>query len=135
MVAFTILALAVATNLFYHTNYVVMSHAFLFFLHALLIHAVKQFRTFKGLGGLLEDDLERAHQESWSLHRRLAGVNNQQNKAEFFGHWERVKNDPKVICEIFCNRDRAKILSAVSGGCRIYRGLPVCTFIDNNRVW
>ncbi|MEL7426739.1 MAG: hypothetical protein AAFN81_27350 [Bacteroidota bacterium] len=42
-VAITILALALATNLFYHTNYVVMSHAFLFFLHAALIHLSVSF--------------------------------------------------------------------------------------------
>ena len=39
----TCLALAIATNLFYHTNYVVMSHGFLFFLHAWLLRATARF--------------------------------------------------------------------------------------------
>lgn len=42
-VVLTALALVLATNLFYHTNYVVMSHAFLFFLHALLIYLSIRF--------------------------------------------------------------------------------------------
>ena len=43
VVVITILSLVLATNLFYHSNYVVMSHAFLFFLHSLLIHLSIRF--------------------------------------------------------------------------------------------
>ncbi|OAV45345.1 glycosyltransferase family 39 protein [Lewinella sp. 4G2] len=36
-------ALVAATNLFYHTNYVTMSHGFLFFLHTWLLYATVKF--------------------------------------------------------------------------------------------
>lgn len=37
------LSLVLATNLFYHTNYVIMSHGFLFFQHCLLIYLTVRF--------------------------------------------------------------------------------------------
>ncbi|NJC27466.1 hypothetical protein [Neolewinella antarctica] len=43
VVTITCIALAAATNLFYHTNYVTMSHGFLFFLHTWLLHATVRF--------------------------------------------------------------------------------------------
>lgn len=42
-VALTVIALVVATNLFYHVTYVTMSHGFLFFLHCLLIYLSAKF--------------------------------------------------------------------------------------------
>lgn len=43
VVTITCLSLVTATNLFYHTNYVTMSHGFLFFLHVWLIHGTVRF--------------------------------------------------------------------------------------------
>ena len=46
----TCLSLVIATNLFFHTNYVTMSHGFLFFLHTWLLHATVRFWEKPGVG-------------------------------------------------------------------------------------
>ncbi|PHI19051.1 hypothetical protein CEQ90_14850 [Lewinellaceae bacterium SD302] len=43
VVSLTILSLVLATNLFYQSTYVIMSHGFLFFLHSLLIYLSAKF--------------------------------------------------------------------------------------------
>lgn len=47
------LSLVLATNLFYHTNYVIMSHGFLFFQHCLLIWLTVRFWDKPGFGRFL----------------------------------------------------------------------------------
>lgn len=47
------LSLILATNLFYHTNYVIMSHGFLFFQHCLLIWLTVRFWDKPGFGRFL----------------------------------------------------------------------------------
>lgn len=50
VVTLVVFALILATNLFYHTNYVIMSHGFLFFQHSLLIYLTVQFFKKSSIG-------------------------------------------------------------------------------------
>ena len=52
-VALTVLALVLATNLFYQATFVTMSHGFLFFLHCWLLHATVRFWEGPGRGRAL----------------------------------------------------------------------------------
>lgn len=65
-------------------------------MHNLLSHAARQMRKYKGIGELLEDDLEKSHQDMDRLHRRIAGLGSCAKRAESLMHYQKAANRKDV---------------------------------------
>ncbi|GAB5553432.1 MAG: hypothetical protein Sapg2KO_30230 [Saprospiraceae bacterium] len=105
VVTLVVFALILATNLFYHTNYVIMSHGFLFFQHSLLIYWTVQFFKKSSVGlafaigatvGLIT--LTRVPEIVVGLVPLLWGVTNKASFLERISFF--IKNYSFLICAI-----------------------------------
>jgi hypothetical protein len=64
--------------------------------HGLDTHAAAQMKRIGGFGDMLEDDLEKSHQDCDRFGQRVARLKSAPLKAAAFSHHERTINDPKV---------------------------------------
>jgi len=64
--------------------------------HSLMRHALWQFRLLRGFGDLLEDDMEKSHQDGARFERRVAGLQSEENKCASFSRNEKINSNPKV---------------------------------------
>jgi hypothetical protein len=64
--------------------------------HGLDTHAAAQMKRIGGFGDMLEDDLEKSHQDCDRFGQRVARLKSAPLKAAAFSHHERTVNDPKV---------------------------------------
>jgi hypothetical protein len=65
--------------------------------HALMRHALNQMRRIGGFGGMLEDHVEKSHQDMDKFHQRVATLKNYEMRAKSYSHHEKTANDPGVV--------------------------------------
>jgi hypothetical protein len=65
--------------------------------HALMRHALKQMRDVGGFGEMLEDHVEKSHQDMDKFHQRVATLRSFEMRAHSYCHHEKTANDPKVL--------------------------------------
>jgi hypothetical protein len=64
--------------------------------HLLHVHALPFMRQHKGFGEMLEDDLEKSHQDMDRIHRRLAGLGSCSKRADAISRRESTRSTPAV---------------------------------------
>jgi hypothetical protein len=64
--------------------------------HALIVHAIFQAMRTNGFGDMLEDELEKSHQEALRFRARVARLQSMNARANAFSASEKVRNNPKV---------------------------------------
>jgi hypothetical protein len=64
--------------------------------HALMSHALIQFKTIGGFGDMLEDELEKSHQEALRFRSRVSRLRSMAARANAFSASEKVRNNPEV---------------------------------------
>jgi len=64
--------------------------------HFLKSHAFRQMMRIFGFGCMLEDDLEKSHQDCFKVQQRLARLNSDLKKEQNFSRSEVVSNDPSI---------------------------------------
>jgi hypothetical protein len=64
--------------------------------HALMIHAIVQYMATGGFGDMLEDELEKMHQEALRFRSRVARLRSMAARANAFSASEKVRNNPSV---------------------------------------
>jgi hypothetical protein len=65
--------------------------------HALMRHALEQMRIIGGFGEMLEDHVEKSHQDMDKFHQRVATLRSFEMRAKSYSHHEKTANDPKVL--------------------------------------
>ena len=60
-------------------------------------HALEQMRRIGGFGEMLEDHVEKSHQEMDKFHQRVATLRNYEMRAKSYSHHEKTANDPRVV--------------------------------------
>jgi hypothetical protein len=60
-------------------------------------HALEQMRRIGGFGEMLEDHVEKSHQDMDTFHQRVARLRSYDMVANSYSHHEKTVNDPKVI--------------------------------------
>ena len=68
--------------------------------HLLHIHALSLMRKYNGFGEMLEDDLEKSHQDMDRIHRRTASLGSAKLRAQTISRKEHVKNVHDVQVEL-----------------------------------
>ncbi len=65
--------------------------------HALMRHALEQMRNIGGCGEMLEDHVEKSHQDMDKFHQRVATLRSYAMRAKSNSHHEKTANDPAVL--------------------------------------
>jgi hypothetical protein len=65
--------------------------------HLLLVHALPLMRKHNGFGDMLEDDLEKSHQDMDRIHRILAGLGSCMKRAHAISRKLKTKSKPAVV--------------------------------------
>jgi hypothetical protein len=64
--------------------------------HAIVTHALRQMRRIGGLGCMLEDHVEKSHQEGEKHDQTVARLPSAEARTASFSHREKTANDLKV---------------------------------------
>jgi hypothetical protein len=64
--------------------------------HALITHALRQAIDIDGFGDMLEDELEKMHQEALRFRSRVTRLRSMAARANAFSASEKVRNNPEV---------------------------------------
>jgi hypothetical protein len=65
--------------------------------HALMRHALEQMRRVVGFGEMLEDHVEKSHQDMDTFHQRVARLRSFEKRANSYSRHEKTVNDPEVL--------------------------------------
>jgi hypothetical protein len=65
--------------------------------HLILVHALSLMRKHNGFGDMLEDDLEKSHQDMDRIHRRLAGLGSCAKRSEAISRKMKTQSTPAVV--------------------------------------
>jgi hypothetical protein len=65
-------------------------------IHGILVHALEQMKRLKGIGDLLEDDIEHMHQISARIESRTIRMKNKSQQAFVYSQIEHVQNSQEI---------------------------------------
>ena len=76
--------------------------------HLLCINALAIMQKYNGFGEMLEDDLEKSHQDMDRLHRRIAGLGSCDKQAQSISRKQKVRGNADVQAFVVGVQLRAK---------------------------
>ena len=77
-------------------------------IHSVLVHALEQMRKSKGIGDMLEDDVEHIHQIAARIESRTSRMKNKAQQAFVHSKIEHIQNSQEIKAKLELSQQKAK---------------------------